>query len=200
MLTRGTSKLSFVGVLALLFASSTVATFVLCRSMSSMGNMRMPGGWTMSAVWMPMPNQIWCGAAASFLFMWTIMMVAMMLPSLAPMLGRYRELAAGAERLTTLTFVVGAGYFFVWTVIGLAVFALGFALSGFEMQRPDLCRCVPVAVGVLVLMIGALQFTRWKACSLDCCRKMPKCHLVLPANSATAWRQLLGIGRRIRAV
>jgi len=200
MQTLGRYQLSFIGVLALLFVSSSVATIVLCRSMSNMGDMPMPGGWTMSAVWMPMPHQTWFGAAASFLLMWTIMMAAMMLPSLAPMLGRYRELAAGAERLTTLTFVVGAGYFFVWTVIGLAVFALGFALSGFEMQRPDLCRCVPVAVGVLVLMIGALQFTRWKACSLDCCRKMPKCHLVLPANSATAWRQLLGIGRRVRAV
>jgi predicted metal-binding membrane protein len=32
--------------------------------------------------WMRMPGQTWPGAAASFLGMWVVMMVAMMLPSL----------------------------------------------------------------------------------------------------------------------
>jgi predicted metal-binding membrane protein len=36
------------------------------------------------------PGQTWPGAAASFLGMWVVMMVAMMLPSLVPMLRRYR--------------------------------------------------------------------------------------------------------------
>jgi hypothetical protein len=38
-----------------------------------------------------MPGQTWPGAAASFLGMWVVMMVAMMLPSLVPMLWRYRQ-------------------------------------------------------------------------------------------------------------
>ena len=46
----------------------------------------MPGGWSMSMAWMRMPGQTWPGAAASFLAMWAVMMVAMMLPSLVPML------------------------------------------------------------------------------------------------------------------
>jgi predicted metal-binding integral membrane protein DUF2182 len=49
---------------------------------------------------MPMP-----GAAASFLGMWVVMMVAMMLPSLVPMLWRYHQ--TGLDRLTAL---VGVGY------------------------------------------------------------------------------------------
>ena len=61
------------------------------RSMSAMGGMPMPGGWTMSMTWMRMPGQTWPGAAASFLGMWIVMMVAMMLPALVPMLRRYRE-------------------------------------------------------------------------------------------------------------
>jgi len=196
MQTRRISQQSFVGTLSLLFASSSVATVVLCRSMSNMGYMQMPGGWTMSGVWMLMPNQTWFGAAVSFLLMWTIMMVAMMLPSLAPMLGQYRNLAAGAgqNRLGGLTTVVGAGYFFVWAAIGLAVFALGVALSEVEMQRPDLSRYVPVAVGIMVLVIGALQFTPWKAHSLACCRETPAGTLALTANAATAWRHGLRLG------
>lgn len=198
MQTRRTSQLSFVGVLALLFASSSAATVVLCRSMSNMGYMQMPGGWTMSGVWMLMPNQTWFGAAASFLLMWTIMMGAMMLPSLAPMLRQYRDLSTGAgnERLDGLTTVVGAGYFFVWTAIGLVVFALGFALSEVEMERPDLSRYAPVAVGIMVLVIGALQFTPWKAHSLACCRETPAGTLALTANAATAWRHGLRLGLR----
>jgi len=40
----------------------------------------MPGGWTMAMAWTRMPGQTWPGAAASFLGMWVVMMVAMMLP------------------------------------------------------------------------------------------------------------------------
>lgn len=31
---------------------------------------------------------------------------------------------------------VGAGYFFVWTMLGMAAFALGVALAAVEMQQP----------------------------------------------------------------
>ena len=60
-----------------------------------MDGMPMPGGWTMSMTWMRMPGQTWPGAAASFLGMWIVMMVAMMLPSLVPMLWRYRKAVDG---------------------------------------------------------------------------------------------------------
>src|SRR5262249_56955394 len=64
---------------AVLFAASAAATVAWARSMS--GGMPMPGGWTMSMVWMRMPGQGWTGAAATFLGMWLLMMVAMMLPA-----------------------------------------------------------------------------------------------------------------------
>ena len=89
---------AFWGVSGLLFAVSAVVTIVWCASMSAMGGMPMPGGWTMSMAWMRMPGQTWAGAAASLLGMWIVMMVAMMLPSLVPMLWRYREAVAGAVR------------------------------------------------------------------------------------------------------
>ncbi|HWS72596.1 MAG TPA: DUF2182 domain-containing protein, partial [Thermoanaerobaculia bacterium] len=85
------SRRAFFGVSVLLFAASAAVTIVWCASMSAMGEMPMPGGWTMSMTWMRMPGQTWPGAAASFLGMWVVMMVAMMLPSLVPMLQRYRE-------------------------------------------------------------------------------------------------------------
>src|SRR5262249_45212516 len=81
----------FVGVSAVLVPASAGVTIVWCASMSAMGGMAMPGGWTMSMTWMRMPGQTWPGAATSFVGMWVVMMVAMMLPSLVPMLWRYRQ-------------------------------------------------------------------------------------------------------------
>jgi predicted metal-binding membrane protein len=184
----------FLGVAALLFAASAALTTLWCASMSAMGEMPMPGGWTMSMAWMRMPGQTWPGAAASFLGMWVVMMVAMMLPSLVPMLRRYREAVArtGEARLGPLTALVGAGYFFVWTAFGMAAFPLGVALSAIEMEEPAVARAVPIAVGVIVLVAGALQFTAWKARHLACCREAPG--RTPPADAGTAWRYGLRLG------
>jgi predicted metal-binding membrane protein len=179
------------GVSALLFAVSVAITVVWCTSMSAMGEMTMPGGWTMSMLWMP--GQTWPGAAASFLGMWIVMMVAMMLPSLVPMLSRYRRAVdrTAETRLDWLTAVVGVGYFFVWTVFGVIAFLLGIALTAIEMQQPALARAVPIAVGVVVLVAGAFQFTPWKAHRLSCCRQS----LVFVCDAAgTAWRHGLHLG------
>src|SRR5437660_1285635 len=140
---------------------------------------------------MPMP-----GAAASFLGMWVVMMVAMMLPSLVPMLWRYRQAVGrtGEMRLNRLTALVGAGYFFVWTVFGMVAFPLGVALAAVEMQLPALARAVPIAVGGVVLIAGALQFTAWKAHHLARCWEAPGRSRTLPTDAGTAWRHGLRLG------
>ncbi|MFL9918206.1 DUF2182 domain-containing protein [Paraburkholderia fungorum] len=208
------SQRAFFGVSALLFVVSAGVTIVDAASMSAMGEMPMPGGWTMSMTWMRMCGQTWPGVAASFLGMWGVMTVAMMLPSLVPMLWRYREAVGGVGemRLDWLTALVGVGYFFVWSAFGMAVFPLGVALAALEMEVPALARAVPLAVGVIVLIAGALQFTAWKAHHLACCRAAPGyCLMVpvslmslmspaspaspaLPADAATAWRHGLRLG------
>jgi predicted metal-binding membrane protein len=190
------SRRTFFGISALLFAASAALTIVWCASMSAMGEMPMLGGWTMSMAWMRMPGQTWPGAAASFVGMWGVMMVAMMLPSLVPMLWRYRQAVGsrGEARLARLTALVGAGYFFVWTVFGMAAFPVGVALAAVAMQQPALARAVPVAVGGVVLIAGALQFTAWKARHLARCRAEPGRGRTLPADAGTAWRHGLRLG------
>jgi predicted metal-binding membrane protein len=187
---------AFIAVSALLLALSTAVTIVWCGSMSAMGGMSMPGGWTMSMAWMRMPGQSWPGAAAMFLGMWLVMMVAMMLPSLAPMLWRYRQTAVATSevRLRRLTTLVGVGYFFVWTLIGAAVFPLGFALAAVQMQLPAIARAAPVAAGVVILIAGSLQFTRWKLRHLACCRTTAVRSRPLPDDDATAWRYGMRLG------
>jgi predicted metal-binding membrane protein len=194
--THLSSERALFGFSALLFAASASLTTVWCASMSSMGAMPMPGGWSMSMAWMRMPAQTWLGAAGSFLGMWVVMMIAMMLPSLAPMLQSYHRAAAsaGETRLSRLTVLAGAGYFFVWTVIGLAIFPVGVTLATLEMRLPALARAVPVAAGVVVLIAGALQFTRWKTRHLAGCRESMAHDLGSSAGAATAWKHGLRLG------
>jgi predicted metal-binding membrane protein len=108
MISGRASEQAFFGISALLFAASTAATILWCSSMSAMGEMPMPGGWTMSMAWMRMPGQTWPGAAGSFLGMWVVMMVAMMLPSLMPMLWCYRQAVGrpGETRLGRISLIM----------------------------------------------------------------------------------------------
>ena len=187
---------AFLAVSMLLFAASVTATIALCASMSTMDGMPMPGGWTMSMTWMRMPGQTWLGAGGSFLGMWLVMMVAMMLPSLVPMLWRYRQAvrATGAAPLGRLTVLVGTGYFIAWSGFGMIAFLSGVASAAATMRQPALARAVPLAVGVIVLIAGALQFTAWKADRLACCRHPPGPGRSLRADTGDALRHGLRLG------
>jgi predicted metal-binding membrane protein len=160
------------------------------------GGMSMPGGWTMSMAWMRMPGQTWLGAAATFMGMWIVMMVAMMLPSLVPMLSRYRRAVRGADaaRPGMLTVLAAVGYFAVWTAVGAAAYAIGLALGAAAMRSDALARCVPVATGVVLVLAGCLQLTAWKAQRLGHCREAPGCAASLAADGGTAWRHGLHLG------
>jgi predicted metal-binding membrane protein len=151
--------------------------------------MPMPGGWTMSMAWMRMPGQAWPGAAASFLGMWVVMMVAMMLPSWSQCRGATGEAVGrtGETRLGRLTrswarVTSSSGPCSEWP------FSAGVALAAINMQQPALARAVPIAAGVVVLMAGSIQFTAWKARHLACCREAPERGRTLPADAGTAWR------------
>jgi predicted metal-binding membrane protein len=188
------SQRPFLCVSTLLFIASAAATISWGSSMSAMGGMPMPGGWTMSMTWMLMPGQTWSGAAASFVGMWVVMMVAMMLPSLVPMLERYRAAVGnpGAARLEWLTALAGLGYFAVWTALGIVAFPLGIAVAAAEMQHPALSRAVPIATGIVVLAAGAVQLTSWKARRLTCCRETVSS--AMRPDAAAAWRHGLRLG------
>jgi predicted metal-binding membrane protein len=193
---RDARRRRFRAVCALCFVGSAALTIAWGAAMPGHCALAMPGGWTLSAMWMRMPGQSWPGAAASFVAMWLAMTAAMMLPSLVPMLERYRSAVAGtaAARLGRLTALVAAGYFLVWTAVGLAVFPLGAALAALALADPALARAVPLAIGVLVVGAGALQLTAWTARHLACCRAGLHDGRPLPADPGAAGRHGLRLG------
>jgi predicted metal-binding membrane protein len=140
----------------------------------------------MPMAWMPMPGQTWAGAAALFVLMWTAMMVPMMTPSLAPALWRYRRamLAGGVSRPRRSMVLAAAGYFFVWALVGLALYPLGVLFA--QVQTPLLAASVVLASGLVQL--GAWKQRQLERCVRDCC--------AAPAGAAAAWLHGMHLGTR----
>ena len=100
-----------------------------------------------------------------FLPMWTSMMVAMMLPTVAPMVLGHRLVSAGRGDGWAPTVAFVLGYLAVWTVIGLV--PLGVLLGVHRLPAGDWLRWL--SGGALVLA-GGYQYTRWKAACLKTCQ------------------------------
>jgi len=144
------------------------------------------------------PDRRGPGPRRPFLGMWVVMMVAMMLPSLVPMLWRYppcrwqdtrdaprpADRARGRGLLLRLDRARNGRFFSAGRRAGRR--------SRWSNRR--WARAVPIAVGVVVLIAGSLQLTAWKARHLACCREAPGRGRTLPAGAATAWRHGLRLG------
>ena len=130
---------------------------------------------------MEMPDQSWTAAGASFLGMWTLMTVAMMLPSLVPMLVRYRRDVGGASAMLAgvLMAVLALGYFGVWLAIGVVV-----------LPFTSLIPRLPLfGVAGIVSLAVAYQLTERKARDLACCRHMLRHARPRAAGAGTALRE-----------
>ncbi len=199
------SKHTVLGTSALLCLASAVVTVHWSTSMTAMGGRAMPGGWTLSMAWRPMPGESWVAVSISRLGMWVAMMVAMMLPSVAPTLSRYHETVgqtvsrSAARRAGRLTWLAGAAYFVVWAGVGTVVIPVGVALAALVGRDAALARAAPVAAGVVVLVAGLLQFTTWKARQLAGCRPTSMACRSLAPDAAAAWRYGLHLGLRCSA-
>jgi predicted metal-binding membrane protein len=182
----------------LLFLASTALTVASWHGMAAMGAMPMAGGWSLSMSWMRMPGESWVGVSATFVCMWAVMMVAMMLPSFLPMLLRYRAMTRFANpverRVHTLT--VAFGYFLVWTLAGALLFPLGVLVAALEMRSPALSRCMPMAAAATLIAAGLLQFTPWKRRALACCRRQAQpCCQAQAGELSAALRAGVKLGR-----
>lgn len=180
---------------ALVFFTSAAATIAWCGSMASMPGMDMPGGWVMSMAWMRMPGQGWLETAVCFMGMWSLMMVAMMTPVLAPHLSRYRCAVDGARR-NAVTACVAGGYFAVWLLSGALLFPLGAAFAQLTMLAPEFSAAAPLMGAAVVIGAGVAQFSTWKVRQLEMCSHAPDRNRAHPPTCSMACRQGVSLGLR----
>lgn len=179
-----------------LFVGCAAATVSAGVSMSAMAALPMRGGWSLSMHWLAMCGRNAPAQMAAWLGMWSTMMVAMMLPAVAPNLWRYRCAAmhADATHPTALTVCMGVGYLLVWIAMGAVISVLGTTLATGLLERLTLARAAPLAMGAVLMLAGALQCTAWKARQLAHCRHWPANVDIPPPHLFRAWRAGLRLG------
>jgi predicted metal-binding membrane protein len=122
-------------------------------------------------------TMLWLGNPITFVAIWVVMMVGMMLPSLVPVLRRYR-----------LPVTLAAAYFAVWAAFGTVAYVMGTMLVRATRHSPTLGRALPIILGVLLAASGLVQFTEWKRHHLGCCRDCA------PRAAHSAWDDGLRLG------
>lgn len=101
------------------------------------------------------------------------MMVAMMLPSLAPALWCYHRQLRTAEtsRAGERTVLFAVGYTAVWSAVSLLLFAISASPLGLTAERSTHTTMLSLGPAVIVLCAGALQRSQWKTRQLARCRQ-----------------------------
>jgi predicted metal-binding membrane protein len=109
-------------------------------------------------------------AAALIVAAWTLMIVAMMLPTSFPLLAIFHRLTRHRDDHALLVLLVVAGYLAVWALVGIAALAAGGALHAVA-DRSAWARANPAMIGAGILLgAGAYQFSPLKRACLAVCR------------------------------
>lgn len=136
-------------------------------------------------------------AQAGLLFaMWCAMALAMMLPTAAPMILTYAEIAETAarkgERVASPLFLT-TGYVAVWLAIAVLLAALQLILAWLSLLDPAMRSASPLFSGAVFLAAGAYQFSALKhACLTQCQHPLP----FFFANWTAAPRGVFKLGLR----
>lgn len=111
------------------------------------------------------------------LTMWVMMVMAMMLPTAAPMLATYADIADTASakgRRVAPVFVLVAGYLTVWFAFAAVASLAQWGLTALQAMTPMMAPASLVLAGTTLLAAGLYQFTPAKfACLTRCQSPMP---------------------------
>ncbi len=159
-------RIVVLALLAALIAASWL--YLLHGAGVEMDKMDMGGGeiMLMAPTWT-------AGYAALVLFMWVVMMAAMMLPSAAPAIlrvaGPTREPGGTAGgRVAALLFT--CGYLMVWTGFSIAATLLQWGLDSAGFLSETMASRSRVAAALLLIAVGLYQLTPLKRACLLACR------------------------------
>src|SRR5207302_6640425 len=108
-------------------------------------------------------------SAALFLPMWVTMMVAMMFPTILPIVLTHRAVVVRRGEGSLPTAALVAGYLAIWAVAGLLPLTAIIVLDALgSAATPG--RWVSVLTGAILIVAGLYQFSAWKGICLSACR------------------------------
>jgi predicted metal-binding membrane protein len=107
---------------------------------------------------------------ALYLIGWTLMTIAMMLPTMLPLLDIFRRLTVRRPEQSQLMALVIAGYVSVWTGFGIAAHLADWVLHQVVERSVWLETHAWIIGAATLLLAGGFQFSRLKYHCLDKCR------------------------------
>jgi len=112
----------------------------------------------------------YAGVAAFFVAAWTLMTVAMMLPTALPLVLLFRRFTAHRREAGMLSAVLLLGYVLVWAAFGAAAHLADFGLHTLIARSHWLADRSWALGGSTLLLAGAYQFMPLKRFCLEKCR------------------------------
>jgi predicted metal-binding membrane protein len=162
-------RLVVVGALAALTVAAWLYLVHLASAMSHMAMPDMPG----MAMTMPAMHAWSWVELGALVVMWSVMMVAMMVPSAAPMILMFaainrRRREQPGPLVPTAAFV--AGYLLVWTGFSVLASLAQWGLHAAALLSPMMVSTSPWLGGVLLMAAGIFQWSPLKEACLSGCR------------------------------
>jgi predicted metal-binding membrane protein len=158
-------------------AEALISIVAAAYTLAGVGMNMSPLTTTRMAIEMPgmvMQPVGWSAGYAFVIFlMWCVMMVAMMVPSAAPIvfihpaIGRKQE---NADRTLVATAIFVAGYLTVWTVFSLVATAFQWGLESLGIVTRMMEIASPVIAGLVLISAGLYQLTPLKRVCLKHCQ------------------------------
>lgn len=153
-----------IGLLAVVLLSWTYTIYLTEHMGNSLSGMTIvsphTGIWTIASFLM-------------YFLMWSVMMVAMMTPSAAPMLLFYAKIIRQKQPehkpyLKTGLFLLG--YLIVWIGFSAAATLVQWTLHNASLVSMEVVRAAPILGGIILIFAGAFQFSQLKNACLTHCR------------------------------
>jgi len=113
------------------------------------------------------------GAIMPLFLMWAEMMVAMMIPSAAPMILTFAMInrkRREQERPFVPTSLFLLGYLIVWSAFSLVAAVAQWTMHGAALLSPMMKSTSPFLAGTLLFVAGVFQWTPWKHTCLKHCQ------------------------------
>ena len=152
------------------------------------------------AFMMPMDTAWSVQEVGAVWLMWAVMMMAMMLPSVLPMIAAHGRLTALRDPKTpdaTLWFLLA--YLLVWTLFSLAALGLQWGFQRADVLSFMLKLENPAINGAIAVVAGAFQLTQHKAACLQNCRT-PMDHLTTNWQAGRRGALRMGIDHGLHCV
>ncbi len=153
-------------ILGLTAVAACAWAYLIPASLDMYGRMDGAAAWMMRTRW-----------DAGYLFliflMWSVMMVAMMLPSALPTLLIFHRAIkndATVRSPSSRMFVFAAGYLLAWLGFSAGATVLQWALAGAALLSPMMVSASPWLGGAILIMAGIYQWTPIKHACLRQCR------------------------------